>query len=82
MFVVLKVEVKNNLNGELDYIDEEVVGTASTIEGASATMDTLADFTIAKGYFDKVISRGETYVNLTNGGTAYLKYCVRMVEED
>lgn len=79
MYIILKIEVKNNYDGKLEYIQEDIVGTSNSVKGASEIMNTLADAKIANGYFNKVTSRSETYVNLTNGGTAYLKYVIHKI---
>ena len=74
MWVVLKIEVKNNYSGNLEYIQDDILGVTDSLEEAKEILKTDVDKTLERGYFDKEICRGETMVQLTNGGTAYLKY--------
>lgn len=74
MWVVLKIEVKNNYSGNLEYVQDDVLGVTESLEEAKEILKTDVDKTLERGYFDKEIYRGETAVQLTNGGTAYLKF--------
>ena len=74
MWVVLKIEVKNNYSGKLEYVQDNIIGVADSLDEAKEILKKDVDETLERGYFDKVISRGETMAQLTNGGTAYLKY--------
>jgi len=74
MWVVLKIETKINYNGKLEYVQDNIIGIADSVDEAKEILKKDVDETLERGYFDKVISRGETMAQLTNGGTAYLKY--------
>lgn len=74
MWVVLKIEVKNNYNGKLEYVQDDIIGVTNSLDEAKEILNNDVNQTLANGYFDKEICRGETMVQLTNGGTSYLKY--------
>ena len=79
MWVVLKIEVKNNYNGKLEYVQDDVLGVAASLDEAKVILNNDVNKTLENGYFDKEIYRGETSVQLTNGGTAYLKYKIHKI---
>ena len=79
MWVVLKIEVKNNYNGKLEYVQDDILGTTDSLDEAKAILNNDVNKTLENGYFDKEIYRGETSVQLTNGGTAYLKYKIHKI---
>ena len=79
MWVVLKIEVKNNYSGNLEYVQDDILGATDSLEEAKAILNDDVTKTLERDYFDKEIYRGETSVQLTNGGTAYLKYKIHKV---
>ena len=76
MYVLMKIEIKNNYDGSLEYMQDDVVGTYEKVDDAIEVMNADADKTIACGYFDKVIFRSNKRVQLHNGGTAYMIYAI------
>ena len=76
MYVLMKIEIKNNYDGSLEYVQDDVVGTYEKVDDAIEVMNADADKTIACGYFDKVIFRSTKRVKLHNGGTAYMIYAI------
>lgn len=79
MWIVLKIEVKNYYNGDLEYIYDDVIGVTDSFGEAKAILDADVTKTLEYGYFDKVTYLCDTMVQLTNGGTAYLKYKIHKV---
>jgi hypothetical protein len=79
MWVVLKIEVKNNYSGNLEYVQENIIDVVDSLDEAKEVLKKDIDETIERGYFDKIIFRGETMAQLTNGGTAYLKYNIHKI---
>ena len=76
MYVLMKIEIKNNYDGSLEYMQDDVIGTYEKVDDAIEVMNANADKTIANGYFDKVIFRSTKRVKLHNGGTAYMIYVI------
>ena len=74
MWIVLKIEIKNYYDGKLEYVQDDILGITDSLDEAKAILKEDVDKTLKYGYFDKEIYHGETMVQLTNGGTAYLKY--------
>jgi len=79
MYIVLKIEVKNNFVGSLEYLQEDVICKTESLNEAEAVVKDETAKTIANGYFDKIIYQGDSVVQLTNGGTAYLKYKIHKI---
>lgn len=74
MWIVLKIDIKNYYSGKLEYVQDDIIGATDSLDEAKAILNDDVNKTLEHGYFDKEIYRGETMVQLTNGGTAYLKY--------
>ena len=79
MWIVLKIEIKNNYSGNLEYVQDDVIGVTDSLDEAKTILNNDVTKTLENGYFDKEIYHGETMVQLTNGGTAYLKYKIHKV---
>ena len=79
MWVVLKIEIKNNYSGNLEYVQDDILGATDSLDEAKVILNNDVNKTLENGYFDKEIYRGETSVQLTNGGTAYLKYKIHKI---
>lgn len=79
MWVVLKIEIKNNYSGNLEYVQDDILGATDSLDEAKAILNSDVNKTLENGYFDKELYRGETSAQLTNGGTAYLKYKIHKV---
>ena len=79
MYIVLKIEVKNNYNGNVEYLQEDAICKTESIDEAKAIVKDETAKTITNGYFDKIIYQGDNMVQLTNGGTAYLKYKIHKI---
>ena len=79
MWIVLKIEVKNNYDGKLEYCQHDIIKATDSLDEAKEILNKEVDQTLENGYFDKEIFRGETVAQLTNGGTAYLRYTIEEV---
>lgn len=79
MWIVLKIEINNYYSGKLEYVQEDIIGATDSLDEAKEILKTDVTKTLKNGYFDKEIYNGETMVQLTNGGTAYLKYKIHKV---
>ena len=79
MWIVLKTEIKNSYSGSLEYVQDDVIGVADSLDEAKEILKTNVARTLDIGYFNKEIFIGETIVQLTNGGTAYLRYRIHKV---
>lgn len=79
MWIVLKIEIKNNYSGSLEYVQDDVIGVTDSLDEAKTILNDDVTKTLENGYFDKEIYHGDTMVQLTNGGTAYLKYKIHKI---
>lgn len=76
MYIVLETEIKIDYNAELEYAQNEIIGTYGTLEKATEVMTDIANKTLSRGYFNKIIYKSDTCIKLHNGGTAYKQYSI------
>ena len=79
MWIVLKTEIKNSYSGSLEYVQDDVIGVADSLDEAKEILKTNVARTLDIGYFNKEIFFFFSIVQLTNGGTAYLRYRIHKV---
>lgn len=79
MWIVLKIEIKNNYSGSLEYVQDDVIGVTDSLDEAKTILNDDVTKTLENGYFNKEIYHCDTMVQLTNGGTAYLKYKIHKI---
>lgn len=79
MYIVLESEIKINYDGELEYAQNEIIRAYGTLEEANEAMTDIANKTLARGYFNKIIYKSDTCIKLHNGGTAYKQYEIMQI---
>ncbi len=79
--VVIENEININYDGTLAYTDISIIGSYDTESEAETKLSQIVDEVCARGtgYFNKIISKKPHYALLTNGGTSYKKFVIRLV---
>ena len=72
MYVLLELEIKLTMDGELEYVESDIEKCDSEVT-ATERMEEKKKEILDGGYFNKVICETPKQVTLHNGGTVYKK---------